>query len=80
MYDVCLDYEGDTSLVVAEGAILGGDGCTSTETLVTYAVSETTLGAVSGWGEKTVECGVNSDGNAVGGEGGVSGVSTSCVT
>ena len=48
---------------MSEGAILGGDGCAGTDTLVTDAVYETTPGAVAGWGATTIDCGVNYDGN-----------------
>ena len=34
MYDVCLEFDGDTSLVVEEGAIFGGDGGYGTYTLI----------------------------------------------
>ena len=61
---------------MSESAIVGGDGCAGTDTLGTDAVSETTLGAGSGWGATYVDCGVNYDGNVGWGEGGVSGVST----
>ena len=51
--------------MVSEGAIFGIDDCTGTDTLVTDAVYETTPGAVAGWGETTVDCGFNYDGNVV---------------
>ena len=47
--DVFLYCKVVPSLVVAEGAIFGGEGCDRNDTLVTEAVFETTL--VSGaWG------------------------------
>ena len=61
--------------MVAEGAILGGDGCDGTENLVPDTVYETTLRAGAGWGATTVDLGVNYDGNVGKGECGVSGVS-----
>ena len=67
MYDVLLVCEGDTSLLVEEGAVLGGDGCDGTYTLRTDAVSDTTLGSGAGWVATTVDCGVNYDGNIGGG-------------
>ena len=76
MYDVFLDCEVDTILVVAEGEIFGGDGCDKNDTLGTDTASETTLGAGAGWGATTIYCGVNSDGNMGGGGGEVSGIST----
>ena len=63
-------------MVEAEGLIFRCEGCDGTYTLGTEAVSETTLGYGAGWGEKTVDCRVNSDVNVGGGEGVVSGVST----
>ena len=45
-----------------------GDGFARTATLVTDAVSETTIGAGAGWYAITVDCGVNSDGNLGWGE------------
>ena len=49
LYDVCFC------------ANFGGDGCAGTATLGTDALSETTPRAVAGWGERTGDCGVNSD-------------------
>ena len=42
-YDVCLCAD-ETSLVVSEGDIFGGDACAGTDTLGTDAVYGTTLG------------------------------------
>ena len=68
MYDVFFcAYE--TGLVISEGVIFGGDGCSGTDNLRTDAVSETTLGAVAGWVATNIECGVNSYGNEGLGEG-----------
>ena len=61
-YDL-LEYEGETSLVVAEGTIFGNDGCDKTDTLGTDAVSENILGAGEVWSAATVDCGVSYDGN-----------------
>ena len=74
LYDVCLECEGDASFVVAEGVTFVGDGCASTDTLLTDVVYQTTLRSGSGGGETTVDCGVNYDGNMGTGEGEVSGV------
>ena len=76
MYDVCLEFDGDTSLVVEEGAIFGGDGGYGTYTLINCAVYDTTLGYGAGWVETTVDCGVNSNGNGGGYGGGGTGFST----
>ena len=78
MYDVCLNFYGETGLLVAGSAIFVGDGCTRTDTIGTDAVYETNSGSGTGWGVTNVGCGVNSGGNLVRGEGGVSGVSTAC--
>ena len=43
LYDVCLEREGDTGLMVTEGKCFEGDGCYRTDTLRSNAVSETTL-------------------------------------
>ena len=51
--------------MMSESAILGGDGCARTDTLVTDAVSEITLVSDAGWGATTVYYGVNSYGNLV---------------
>ena len=76
-YDVLLCAD-ETSLVVSESVILGVDGCDVTDTPRTYAVCETTIGAGSGWGAITVDCGVNYYGNICIGRGGVSRVSMAC--
>ena len=52
---------------MSEGELFGGYGCDGTDTLVTDAVSETTLGSGAGWGETNVDCGVNYDGKLCGG-------------
>ena len=44
-------------------ADFGGDGCAGTATLGTDAVSETNIGTGAGWGTRTGDCGVNTDGN-----------------
>ena len=80
MYDVLLVCEGDTSLLVEEGAVLGGDGYDGTYTLRTDAVSDTTLGSGAGWVATTVDCGIKYNFNVSRGEGGVSGVSMACVS
>ena len=51
LYDVCFCAD------------FGGDGYAGTSTLGTDAVSETTLGTGVGWGERTGDCGVNTNGN-----------------
>ena len=61
--------------MVAEGAIFVGDVCDDIDTIRTDSLSETTLGAYVGWGETTVDCGGNSDGNVGGGDVGLSGIS-----
>ena len=53
LYDVCLCVN------------FGSDGCSRTATLGTDAVYETTLGAGTGWGARTCDCRVNSDGSVV---------------
>ena len=51
IYDVCLwDY-------------FGCDGCAGTYTIVTDAVSKTTLGVGAGWGAITGDFGVSSNGD-----------------
>ena len=49
--------------MISESVIVGGGGCAGTDTLRTYAVSETTLGAGAGWCATTVDFRVNPDGN-----------------
>ena len=56
--------------MVAEGENFGGDDFYGTDTLVTDAVSETTVVYGAGWGAATVDCGVNTGGNLGGREGG----------
>ena len=62
MYDFFL-CANETSLVISESAIFGGDGGAWTDNLGTDAVSDTTLGSGVGWGAKTVYFGVSFDGN-----------------
>ena len=62
MYDFFL-CANETSLVISESAIFGGDGCAGTDTLGTYALSDTALGYGAGWGATIVHFGVNSYGN-----------------
>ena len=49
--------------MMSESAILVGGGCAGTDTLGTDEVSETILGAGTGWGKTTVDRGVNYNGN-----------------
>ena len=49
--------------MISESAIFGGDGCSGTDNLGNDVVSEKNIGAGTGWGSTTIDCGVNSDGN-----------------
>ena len=56
MYEVFL-CEDDTGLMISESYNCGSDGCSGTDTLITDAVSETTLVAGTGWVAIAVDCG-----------------------
>ena len=77
MYDVFLCAD-EPSLVVSKRDSFGADGCAGTDTLGTYAISDTALGYGAGWGATIVHFGVNSYGNVGRGGVGAIGFSMAC--
>ena len=62
LYYVCLCVD-ETAYFLSRRENFGDDGSAATNSLRTDAVSETTLGAGTGWVATTVDFGVNFDSN-----------------